>query len=45
LAELTDGVRITARIEENFQAPLEMGQELSFVRVDENGVYWFRQAL
>ncbi len=44
LADLEEGLRITARLGGNSQAPLAMGQELLFERVDESGVYWFRPA-
>jgi uncharacterized OB-fold protein len=44
LADLAEGLKITARIDGTGQAPLKIGQELSFDRVDESGVYWFRPA-
>ena len=44
LADLAGGLRITARIDGNGTSPLKVGQELSFDRVDDSGVYWFRSA-
>lgn len=44
LADLAEGLRITARVEGCGPSPLAIGQELSFERVDENGVCWFRPA-
>lgn len=42
LADLDEGLRITARIDGNGKAPLQVEQDLTFACVDESGVYWFR---
>ncbi|MBI5904628.1 MAG: OB-fold domain-containing protein [Deltaproteobacteria bacterium] len=43
LVDLAPGLRVTARlVGDKGEAGLSVGQPLTFDRVDERGVYWFR---
>ncbi len=44
IADLAPGLRVTARLAGEEERAVEVGEKLSFDRIDENSVYWFRKA-